>query len=274
MFTQHTLSAGTLTILLSLAPGAQAQEQSPLAGPSVTSKAKPASLVERDFNGAVRRPERTPEEAAIAILTLSDAAKAKVEEVFDRRYQALDAFVAGNINLLTKFGVAFGTGNKLDMAGLGIEAFNKTANLRIGGSLWEQVRAALPSDVAPKFDALMNEYWDAVVAEGRKTKNEQGKERSRFEITTAEKLQIFGHEIEQSFNSQIYSGSLYVNALKAKVNLTQSQRKRIEELTLDFAKRTNFKPTDKDQGQLVIAILAVLDESQRAQVARILQGGD
>lgn len=253
---------------------AQQKEAAPLTGPAVKEAARPGTIVERDFNGAVRRPESTPEEAAIHLLNLSEDVAAKVRAVLEKRSSTIDAFVAGNLNLLTKFGVAAGTGNKMDLAGLGLEAFNKTAAMREGGSLWEQVKAVLPTDAAQRFDSLMREYWEAIVVEGKRTKNEEGKERGRFEITTAERVAILGREIEQSLNSQLYSGSLYVNAVKAKVELSESQKRRIEELTLDFAKRTNFKPSEKEQGQLVIAILATLDEKQRAVVARILQGGD
>lgn len=251
-------------------PKPAAAQPPALAGPKVAPKAEPQGIVSVDFNGEVRRPEMTPEEAAIARLDLDDAIKARVRAIINKRDAIIDDFVSGNLDLLTKFGAAAGGNDKLDQAMLGLEAFQKLAPLREGGSLWEQVKAALPEEPAKKFDALMNEYWDAIVAEGKRTKNDKGKERTRFEIVIAERLAILGKEIERSFARQQYSGGIVIGYFTQDLNLTDAQKARVRQMSLEFARKTDFNATEDQQQKLLLELMSILNEEQRAKVIKRL----
>jgi len=239
-----------------------------LAGPAVTPAAPAAGIVSFDFNGSVRRHETTPEEAAVEKLSLDEALRAKVLKIFRRRDSVLDDFVVHNIDLLTKFGAAAGGNDKLDQAMLGLEAFQKLAPLREGGSLWEQVKAALPPEPSKKFDSLMTEYWDAVVAEGKRTKNDKGKDRSRFEIVSGERLAILGKEIERSFYRQQYSGNIIIGYLTQDLDLTDAQEARLRQISAEFSRDADKEASEKDQQKLVLEMLSVLTEEQRAKVIK------
>jgi len=248
-----------------------ATEQPPaLAGPKVAPPKNSTGIVALDFNGEVRRPEMTPEEAALARLELDESIRTKVSRIINRRDAIIDDFVSGNLDLLTKFGAAAGGGDKLDQAALGLEAFQKLAPLREGGSLWEQVKAALPEEPAKKFDALMNEYWDAIVTEGKRTKNEQGKERGRFEIVVAERLAIIGKEIERSFYRQQYSGGIVVGYFTQDLDLTAAQKARVRQMSLEFAQKHDFNATEEQQQELLVELMSILNAEQRAKVMKRL----
>lgn len=268
------LSAGALAGPPGDAPGPAAEPASSpvLAGPRVNPGEQPKGIVSFDFNGAVRRHDTTPEEAAVEKLDLDEAVRAKVRAVLLRRDAIIDGFVAGNLDLLTKLGAAFGGGDKLDQAALGLEAYRKLAPLREGGSLWEQVRAALPGAPGARFDALMNEYWDAVVAEGKRTRNEQGKERSRFEIVSAERLAILGKEIERSFARQQYSGGIVIGYFTQDLTLTEAQRARVRQMSIEFAQGSGAEATEQQQQQqkLLVELMSILDADQRAKVMKRL----
>ena len=253
------------------APSAPTTAESPaLSGPRVPETPAAPGLVTRDFNGQVRRPETTPEEAALALLDLDAPARAAVRAIIEKRDAIIDRFVGENLDLLTKFGAAAGANDKLDQLGLGLEAFQKLAPLREGGSLWEQIAAALPQAPAEKFNALMKDYWDAIAEEGKRTPNEKGKPRGRFEIVAAERIAILGREIESSFNRLLYSGGLIVSYFAKDLDLTDTQKARVRQMTLDFARRTNLKPTEKDQQGLVVELLSILTEEQRVKVTKKL----
>ncbi len=257
---------------------------SPLAGPRVVEPSKANPLVTVDFNGMVRRPESTPEEAVVETMTLDEKAREAVKKVFDRRQAILDEFVVKEVDLLTKFGVASGTNDKLDQAALGVEAFRKLAPLREGGSLWEQVMAALPAGDASEFNTRMSAYWDAVVVEGKKIKKAKGidelkpgekpveKERSRFEIVVEERLKILGQEIKNSFERQQASGEYLIKYFTHDLGLSTTQKARIQEMTLAFINETGMKPTDEQQKQLALRAMSILTEEQRLKVAEKIVG--
>jgi len=245
--------------------------QSPvLAGPPVTPGAALPGIVAFDFNGSVRRHDTTPEQAAVERLALGESVMSAVRRVLDHRDAVLDSFVATNIDLLVKFGAAAGGNDKLDQAALGLEAFQKLAPLREGGSLWEQVRAALPAERAKKFDRFMTEYWDAIVAEGKRTRNEQGKERTRFEIVAQERLAILGKEIERSFARQQYSGGIIVGYFTQDLELTDAQKARVRQMSLGLALGADMEATEKQQQQILVELMSILDEPQRAKVMKRL----
>ncbi len=239
-----------------------------LAGPSVAPAAPATGIVAFDFNGEVRRHDTTPEEAAVEKLNLDREIRARVRKVLNRRDAIIDEFVAGNIDLLTKFAAAAGGNDKLDQAMLGVEALQKLAPLREGGSLWEQVKAALPENAAEKFDAIMSEYWDAVVAEGKRKKNDKGKERSRFEIVAEERVTSFGREIERSFYRQQYSGNIIIGYLTQGLDLTEDQKIRLRQMSLEFSRDSETEPTEEEQQKLVLEMLSILTEAQRAKVIK------
>lgn len=245
---------------------ASAETPGVLSGPQVTEAKRADSIVEYDFDGAVRRPESTPEETAAAKLGLEGEVKESVRKVFERRMTIIDDFVSGNIDLLTKLGNA--AGNKKDQAVLLLEAAQKLSPLREGGTLWDQVAATLPRDKAARFDTMLKEYWDAIVAEGKRTKNDEGKLKNRFEVVAGERLAVLGREIQQSFERQLKAGTLFIKAITSDLALSQAQKDRIRDITLAYGARTGMDPTEKQRELLIVEILSVLDEKQREAVAK------
>lgn len=252
-------------------PPPAAQQPPALSGPAVADAPKRVTLVERDFNGNVRRPEATPEEAALSLLDLPGDIKEKAGAILQRRAAVIDHFVAENLDLLNKLGTS--SGNKLEQFALGMEAFQKLEKLWSGGPLWEQIKAALPDEPGKKFDSLMREYWDAVVEEGKKTPNEEGKKRGRFEVVTAERAQIFFKEVERSFTRQAESGMLFVTYLTQDLNLTDAQKQRIRAMSLEFARKYGTKPTEDELKFLYLDMVSILDETQRNKFIKKVQGG-
>lgn len=279
------LVAGVVFTRSALAQSSPAtKDSSPLAGPRVVEPARTNPLVTMDFNGLIRRPETTPEESVLAAMPLDEQVRRAVKAVFDRRQAVLDEFVVKEVDLLTKFGAAAGTNDKLDQAALGVEAFHKLAPLREGGSLWEQVSAALPANQASEFNTRMNAYWDAIVAEGKKIKKAKGiddlrpgekpveKERSRFEIVAEERLKILGQEIKDSFERQQASGEYLIKYFTHDLGLSATQKARIQEMTLAFITETGMKPNDEQQQALALRAMSILTEAQRLKVAEKIAG--
>lgn len=231
----------------------------PLAGPLIA--APRATIVRFDLSNRLVRPDRIPEEEALAAIPLSESDRLAGERVLLRRARLMDAFVSQNFDLVhdaRKGGVSPWRGIEV-LAGF----FTQTQALRERGCLWEQVRAALSPAGAAEFDRVMLEYWDAVAAD-RLGLGHNALE--RFAVTTGERLAIFGAEMERSYQTIADSGSLAVTALTVHVELSAAQRARVREFADAHDAEGVYPPSDDQKKRLLAQVLSILTEDQRAQV--------
>lgn len=244
----------------------------PLGGPRIDAPPSAPSLVSTDFNGTVRRLETTPEEAAVALLNLTGSAKERVDALLAKRGKAIEEFVTGNLDLLTKLDTAGKTNNKRDQLMLGLEAFQKLSAVWKDGTLFDQVKAALPDDQRAEFERLVTGYWNALVEEGKNIPNEEGKKRGRFEIVAGERLQAFVGEIGRAFERGVKSGRLIAEFVLKDLNLTDAQKARVREIIDSEAAEAPLKEDDKRYEGLFLKILGILDEKQRTAVLKRFRG--
>jgi hypothetical protein len=246
----------------------------PLAGPAVVEgNEKPrATLVERGIDGRVKMLESTPEEAAVEKLDLSDEERKAVNAVFARRAAKLDAFVMDNIDLLTKFGQAEGTGDKGDQIKLLLEAAGKLEWMWKNGPLEKQVRAALPIERRGEFDRLLTEFWAAIVADRKSITKEDGTKPNKVEVTLGVKLENVGKEIERAAERTFGSGELIYRKAMEGIELEPEQSEKIRPIWSDFWERTKGEATEPQNVALVFKILPILTEPQRARFIKNLKG--
>lgn len=244
----------------------------PLGGPKIDAPTAAASLISTDFNGTVRRLETTPEEAAVSLLSLSGSAKERVDALFAKRGKAIEEFVTGNLDLLTKLDTAGKTNNKRDQFMLGLEAFQKLNSVWKDGTLFDQVKATLPDDKRAEFERLVTGYWNALVEECKNIPNEEGKKRGRFEIVAGERLQAFVGEIGRAFERGVKSGRLIAEFVLKDLNLTDAQKARVREIIDSEAAEAPLKEDDKRYEGLFLKVLGILDEKQRTAVLKRFRG--
>lgn len=266
-------SSGFLAAMLLAAHPAAAQSGgSALGGPVVKSITRAATLVEFDFNGRVRRPEATPEEAAVGLLKLSEDVRDRVVRIFAEQADALDRFVAENLDLLGQLDTASKAGAKGDQFRLGLILVEKTRPLREKGLLRDRVAAALPSDAGAEFGRMLDDYWNAVIAEGKQKPKEDGSTPGWLEVVIQERAAGFLREIERSFQRQSSMGTLYMDAFFKGLDLTPAQRERFRSMAMDLALRNDFKVSEEQQGKLLLGASGFLTPAQLEVVARRLRG--
>jgi hypothetical protein len=88
-------------------------EPATLRGPAVAAHVDRVTLVSYDFNSRVRRPETSPEHAAVLLMKLGPELQAKVDGVFAHRAEMMDRFVAENLLMLGELDTAHKAGDKL-----------------------------------------------------------------------------------------------------------------------------------------------------------------
>jgi hypothetical protein len=253
-------------VVAAAAVGAWAQD-APLAGPNVSEAARATSLVQRDYEGRVRRLEVPPEEAALALLALDDASREATQRVLAERAAILDRLVLDNLPLLIRLRSAGAAGDRRAQAAIAAELFVKAEPLRARGSLRDQLAAALPEAQRPRFHALVDEYWDAVVAERRALGDRQG----RLGILAGERLRVLGEEVARSFARQLdRRGEEEFERLLASLELRPDQEARVRRTAEEFIVGSKFRPSPGQQAMFVARVMSMLDERQRERLARHL----
>jgi len=281
-------------------------EPSPLAGPKVSKPARPGgknvkdvtdaaamgdamqapmlgtseeeSLVVKSFYGEIELPKPTAEEAALGLLTISEAEKAATMKVLGSRRRILDDFVGSNTDLLTKLGVAAGTGDKTDQGNLLIEAAAELRALWAKGALQDQLRDCLSQANAKRFDRLLSKFWTEYSRAKMLVKKEDGNLPNKFEVMTGAKLESLGKEIEAAFGQMLTSGSLLYKLFFDGVPLDADQRAELPELVETFTRDTEGESDEVRFPRLVGLIMPKLktDEQRRTFLGNIgrLSRGD
>lgn len=247
-------------------------QPAPLAGPRLAATQRPATLVQYDLAGRLRRPEIAPEEAALALLDLDAQAKAAADAIIEGRAAALDRFVSENLLLLGQLDTAGKAGGKLDQFTLFMQLYEKLRPTLEQGPLDARIAAALPAPAAARFRALVNTYYTAAAQEIQEADAANGKKTPLRLAMLGERLRLVGEEIKRSYERQAAAGTLIADYLLADLDLTEAQRNTISRLKLDFLERTSFHPTEKQQQGFVAGAVAYLSEAQRARVIRKISG--
>ena len=245
----------------------------PLAGPRVTTPAKKTTLVERDFDGKVRRLEVSPEEAAVRLLELDDATKGKVNEAIAARSKLFDDFVRQNFDLLLKF--ASSQGNKADRGMLLRETFEKAAPIREHGRLQEHLVAVLPEDKKQTFTHLVDEYRNAVTAEEAKLPNEQGKPSGRTGAAIKVGLEQFGQDVKRAYERVIAAGQGKLETFLKNLDLNAEQEQKIRKMVVDFyTQYLGKEPPGGAKLDLVMKVAAELEPPQKRKLWEFVRKGE
>lgn len=231
----------------------------PLAGPKVPGPQGGPTLIEHDYTGRVRRVDTTPEQEALARLSLDAGVRDAVERVMAARARVLDEVIGRNVDLLTQLGTAGSTGDRLDLFLLLAEFYRQMQPVRDRGPLRAEIAAVLPTPVRAEFDALVDGYWNALLAEGKAS----GKPLWRFQILAEERFRILSGEVERSFERVMEAGKIDFRYLLKGLELTPDQNAMIETMLAAYETRTKGSPTENERNLLFLRILAHLDADQR-----------
>lgn len=239
-----------------------------LAGPRVAEAPARPTLVEFEYGGAVKRTQVAPEEAAVRLLALSPEEDEAVGAVLTERSRLMEDFVTDHLDLLLRLGAASESGDKRAQLAAVVEAFQAVKPIREKGPLAGQVRAVLGPSNRARFNAILKEYWDAIVAERRATAEKAGTREGRLGIIADERFKSFGREIERAFTRIVDpQGEREFNELLAALELRPEQEQRIRRMAEEFIVRARFRPTQKQEQAFIVRVASLLDEKQRRLLA-------
>lgn len=261
------------------ATAAQPVDASPLSGPRVQEQASRPTIIARNFDGSVKPPEGTAEEAVLELLGLTamgaspeeQEAGERVRVILAKRGKVLEDFVFENVALLTKLDTAGNTGDKADQLRLLAEAFRQLAPLREGGPLSSQIKAALPEAKGAEFDLILREYWEAVIADRMSRAKPEGGLPSRLEAIAGARFESLGKEIERSFYRLLMSGEFIYRVATRGLTLTPEQSRRLRAVIEDHYRVTGGNDDEAANKRLFARSIAVLDDDQKPRFIRNLR---
>lgn len=245
----------------------------PLAGPTVIdSKDIHPSLVQSDFDGRIKLVDGSPEEAALKLLKLDEEQRKAAEAVFADRAHLLDEFVAENLLLLGQMDTADKAGDKKTQGALLVKALQELRPVLDKGKLEDRIAETIPADREPEYRALLKEYWAAIVKDRRSVPKPDGKRPGRIEVMAQAKLETFGKEVERSYQRIEQSGELAFRYIFKGVTLAPEQKGKIRELFALHAQQTKGNASEKENGELFLAVLPHLTPDQAKLVMKNIKG--
>ena len=240
-----------------------------LSGPKVKETQSERTLIKRDFSGRVQRVEANPAEAAVDLLAIDEATRAKVKAIVDERTAALDRIVRDNLELLVKFQTTADRKGKMALLREYREVFK---DLEAKGKLQDQVKAVLPKEQAARYDELIAGYWDTVVADAQQEATKNKEKTGRAEILAREGLLAFGGEIRRSYERQIASKTKELEEFLGKLGLTPEKEEKLRTMFADSFIATKGKATAQQRRDLMQRVLRELNAEQRKIVIKELLG--
>lgn len=149
----------------------------PLAGPRVDAERGPAGIAQRNIDGSMQRPDVPVAEAALRLVDLDDATRAKVDALLAERAKAIDGIVRANLQPLSGMladraaarnaapgeGASRREAQREQVRGL-MEMFKPVLEK---GPLEEQIAAILPEQARVAYLSHIDEHREMMIAQRR-----------------------------------------------------------------------------------------------------------
>lgn len=247
-------------------------EQPDLSGPKVTVSAGPGTLVERDFQGRVRRLDVTPEEAALDLLDLDAETLDRIDRVLSERWAIIDRVVRENVETLVELASAQAAGETREVLGYVRHLLGEMSDLRERGRLEDELAALLEPSQRERFRALVREYRQAVIDDAIDQAKARGERLGRLQASVRVSLEEVGLEIRRSYERLVEPAQAELERLLSKLDLSPEQEVEIRRMVEDFAQRTKLNPTEKQKRELFWRLASKLNVEQFRRLIEEVRG--
>ena len=252
-------------------PARPAEPTNALAGPSVE-PAEPHTLVAYEYSGQLQELGLPPAEAALDLLDLDPMTAERVSDIIAERARLAEQLIADNFELFIQAETVEASGKALEKGWFFARVLKALYPLIERGSLEDEIRPLLPEMTGDEFDALLDEYWQAVGQARVDAANAKGERlRLRKAVREARRDQI-GKEVELAAERALASERFAVQYLTKGLELNEFQQTKIQSLINDHMGRTMGEPSEGDTAQLFIGVLAFLNEAQRTEMLERIKG--
>ena len=254
---------------------ASGQDDAPLGGPSVVVEADTPTLVERDYEGALRPIEGRAEVAAIALLGLSDAEREDVDALVLERAKLVDEIVFDNLELFTQLqsarssleeGARAGRRPGGDEREVVARFLDAVAPLREQEPLLDHYAAALPEAKREQYRAIVNE-WTRASSEA--AAGGTGERRAaRMAGRRGPEMAGIRAELRAAYDRGVADRTGRLDSLIDRLELTPEQEGEVRAMIRAFGEANGREPTQAERADLLREILALLEPEQRREAIK------
>jgi len=275
---------GAVLTVAGLAGGAGAQPpgRDVLRGPTVAQREKPATLIKRDMNGQLERPEARPEQAALELLGLTPEQRKNADAVLVARYAKVTTLLRENWDLFQKLQTARQAGAKAEEIRPLMREFRPVAAPLLSPGLEEQVAGALPEEKRAEFRRIVDEYKAVSAAEApaRARGGRESASRAPAAPRAAERIEInlLLREMARALKGIVDERREHMDAFLRAVDATPEQEAKIREMTRAAAEASRKggaigEPSREERDATWRKIMDVLTPDQRGKAKEARRAG-
>lgn len=278
LFAQHRLPIGVAlavaSFALSIASDTLAQSQSPtsaqsnddaqaLRGPAVPLEPTKNTLIERAFDGKLKRPETDPVLAALSRLELDAPTREAVDTVIAQRNAVVDRLVLDNLSDIVNLAQARQSGNKAELRSALTALYAKAQPLLTRPRLLDELRPVLPSEKFSELSRIVSDYYKLAIKERLEEPGPIAKSPGSSGAVAAELLNTFGQELKRSYDRVFTSRKDEFEALLKSLTLSPEQDAKVHQIVIDLIQKTQGKPTRQQLARAYLDVYQQLDAEQR-----------
>lgn len=248
------------------------EEEPLLAGPRLTQEAEERTLVRFEFNGNLRRLDRTPEEAALDALNLPTEIRNHADDALHLRQTALDEFVRKDLGILLVLARARQAGNKPEAPALVSDFAERVEAVGAPLRLRDVIARSLPEADRREFQRMIDEYWRALVLD----ETQQARvRRETFTLSQARVrvvLNTTANELRRAFERRCRAGDGTIDRLAVRLELRPDQDAKVRTPLQELISKSRSKPNPRELYDLTNKVLPHLDPYQRRIWSEVLLG--
>lgn len=242
-----------------------------LRGPTLSKQTEDSerTIVQRDFQGRLKKLEENPALAALAKVPLTQEDRTRADRVIGERAAAIDTIVRDNLRLVIEFVTAKQAGESAETSALQSRVLEKAMPFIRRGPLVNELRAALPAEKYAALRGMVDEYNRALTADRAADPMMAGKQKDENKLGSmiAAGAEGFVAEARASFQRIVDGGGQEFEALIRMLALTPQQEGRVRQIATEQFSKTYGKPTKAQQIKVFLDIYAELDVEQRHRLA-------
>lgn len=254
-------------------PGPAAVDTSPesLAGPKVVTKPSENSIVRRDAMGKLIVPEANPAQAALELLTLTDAEKIATRAVIVARSRAFDEFFQAHTGEIVNIVNDLQSGNTREGIAASLQLMKTARSVKELGPLTDQLAAALPTEKASLLRKHVDEYTSAAMASERAEAKAAGEPTDDTAVAARLTLKNFGNELKAAYERTLVQGAADFEKFIKELDLSSQQEAKLRTLVQDAATRGEPGVSQRERTAIFMELWRDLSAKQRKKLAAAIR---
>ena len=259
---------GPIALLAGIVSGLVLGDPPPLSGPSVGDHPE-RTLGDRSYDGSMRALGAPAPEAALDLLELSGGESERVAAILGERAAVIDNALARNFDGLQLFPAAEAEGNRIAQIAIVWNLLASLEPLRERPPLEKELRAALEPSNQGAYDEILDRYRSELIARSRAEAERTGTEFDGLGLALEAWGKTLEVEIERAFERRISDGSMWLETIIDKLDLTDEQERQVRGMSLDYFEEVGLDPTQEEQERFFLKLLTHLRPDQAAKLIKI-----